>query len=315
MGTNNELMKTLTFGVEIEMTGITRSRAAKVIAKYFGGDSFDSHSIYGYNSFTATDRDGRDWKCMNDASIIPVIVRDGEKRLCSSDYKTEVVTPILNYKDIEDLQEIIRLLRKEGAFVNKTCGIHIHIGARKFTPAKLRNLANIFTAHEDLLYKALEVDSSHRNTCYCEKTSINFIDKINKSSSLTDDDLAEAWYGANRAIVEVRKKKHYDDSRYHGLNLHAFWQKRTVEFRLFNSTLHAGKIKAYIQFCLALAQQALVQKRANYKKKEITNEKYAFRCWMLRLGLIGEEFKTCRLHFLAKLDGNSAWRYGSRQVT
>lgn len=88
----------------------------------------------------------------------------------------------------------------------------------------------------------------------------------------------------------ISQDTHYNNSRYHGLNL------------------HAGEIKAYIQFCLAVAHQALTQKKASARKTETDNEKYAFRCWMLRLGLIGEEFKTCRLHMLKHLTGNSAWR-------
>lgn len=40
-------------------------------------------------------------------------------------------------------------------------------------------------------------------------------------------------------------------------------------------------------------------------------EKYAFRCWMLRLGLIGDEFKTCRHHLLKNLTGNAAWRHAA----
>ncbi len=55
------------------------------------------------------------------------------------------------------------------------------------------------------------------------------------------------WY--NNAS---RRGRHYDGSRYHCLNFHSVFQKGTVEFRLFNGTLHAGKIKAYIQFSLAI---------------------------------------------------------------
>ena len=55
---------------------------------------------------------------------------------------------------------------------------------------------------------------------------------------------------------------HYHASRYHALNLHSVFQKGTVEFRMFNSTLHAGKVKTYIQFSLAIANQALTQRNA-----------------------------------------------------
>ena len=102
--------------------------------------------------------------------------------------------------------------------------------------------------------------------------------------------------------------RHYDDTRYHALNLHSVFNKGTIEFRLFNSTLHAGEIKSYIQLCLAISHQALVQKSARKTKTQSDNEKYTFRTWLLRLGLIGDEFKTARHHLLKNLDGNIAWK-------
>jgi hypothetical protein len=119
----------------------------------------------------------------------------------------------------------------------------------------------------------------------------------------TLDEVSRIWYGG-----EDRSYRHYDNSRYHCLNLHSVFQKGTIEFRLFNSTTHAGKIKAYIQFCLAISAQALNQKCASRQKTHSTNEKYTFRTWLLRLGLIGDEFKTARMHLLEHLDGCIAWK-------
>ena len=86
------------------------------------------------------------------------------------------------------------------------------------------------------------------------------------------------------------------------------FSKETIEFRLFNSALHAGEVKSYIQLCLAISRQALVQTGASRTKTQSPNEKYTFRTWLLRLGLIGNEFKTARQHLLKNLDGNIAWR-------
>ncbi len=90
--------------------------------------------------------------------------------------------------------------------------------------------------------------------------------------------------------------------------MHSTFTKGTIEFRLFNGTLHAVKIRSYIVFCLAVSHQALNQKGASSKRTHTDNEKYTFRCWLLRLGLIGDEFKNCRQHLMKSLDGNSAWR-------
>ncbi len=292
-------MKTLNFGIEIELTGITRETAAKVIVDYFGTASRYEGGTY--RTYTAEDNKGRTWKAMYDSSI-RAERKNGAP--ASEDYKTEVVSPILTYDDIEDLQEIVRQLRHKGAVANTSTGIHIHVGAERFTPQTLRNIVNIIASKEDILYKALDINQNRLR--YCKKVNEELIDMINKKKPKTMAELADIWYTSQGADYE--RTTHYNQSRYHGLNLHATFTKGTVEFRLFNSTTHAGKIKAYIQFCLAVSHQALTQKKASARRTTTDNEKYAFRCWMLRLGLIGDEFKTCRLHFLKNLEGNSAWR-------
>ena len=111
-----------------------------------------------------------------------------------------------------------------------------------------------------------------------------------------------------------KRQGHYHTSRYHFLNLHSFFHgNHTVELRGFNSTLHAGKIRAYIVLALALNHQALTQKSASYRKVQEENEKFAMRVWLNRIGFIGDEFKSCREHLYQHLDGNAAWRYGSKE--
>lgn len=293
-------MRTQRFGIEIEMTGITREKAAEVIAAYFGTESFYIGTYY--KTYGAKDRQGRTWKATYDSSIIAQKKSGGRTVQAADEYKCEIVSPILTYGDMADLQEVVRRLRHSGAFVNSQCGIHIHVDAGRYTPQTLRNLVNIIASKEDILYKALRIDPARLR--WCKKTNEKLIEAINRRKPQTMEALKDIWYaGSTRG-----RDEHYNDTRYHGLNLHSTFTKGTVEFRLFNSTTHAGEIKAYIQFCLAVSHQALTQKKASARKTVTDNEKYAFRCWMLRLGLSGDEFKTCRLHFLKHLEGNSAWR-------
>lgn len=293
-------MRTQRFGIEIEMTGITREKAAEAIAEYFGTESFYIGTYY--KTYGAKDRQGRTWKATYDSSIIAQKKSGGRTMRAADEYKCEVVSPILTYEDMADLQEIIRQLRHKGAFVNSQCGIHIHVDASRYTPQTLRNLVNIIASKEDILYKALRIDPARMR--WCKKTNGELLEAINRRKPQTMEALKDIWYaGSTRG-----RDEHYNDTRYHGLNLHSVFTKGTVELRLFNSTTHAGEIKAYIQFCLAVSHQALTQKKASARKTVTDNEKYAFRCWMLRLGLSGDEFKTCRLHFLKHLEGNSAWR-------
>ena len=293
-------MRTQRFGIEIEMTGITRKKAAEAIAEYFGTESFYLGTYY--KTYGAKDRQGRTWKATYDSSIIAQKKSGGRTVQAADEYKCEIVSPILTYEDMADLQEVVRRLRHSGAFVNSQCGIHIHVDAGRYTPQTLRNLVNIIASKEDILYKALRIDPARMR--WCKKTNGELLEAINRRKPQTMEALKDIWYaGSTRG-----RDEHYNDTRYHGLNLHSTFTKGTVEFRLFNSTTHAGEIKAYIQFCLAVSHQALTQKKASARKTVTDNEKYAFRCWMLRLGLSGDEFKTCRLHFLKHLEGNSAWR-------
>ncbi len=293
-------MRTQRFGIEIEMTGITRKKAAEAIAEYFGTESFYLGTYY--KTYGAKDRQGRTWKATYDSSIIAQKKSGGRTVQAADEYKCEIVSPILTYGDMADLQEVVRRLRHSGAFVNSQCGIHIHVDAGRYTPQTLRNLVNIIASKEDILYKALRIDPARMR--WCKKTNERLLEAINRRKPQTMEALKDIWYaGSTRG-----RDEHYNDTRYHGLNLHSTFTKGTVEFRLFNSTTHAGEIKAYIQFCLAVSHQALTQKKASARKTVTDNEKYAFRCWMLRLGLSGDEFKTCRLHFLKHLEGNSAWR-------
>ncbi|AOR22720.1 amidoligase family protein [Clostridium taeniosporum] len=296
-------MKNQTIGVEIEMTGITREKTSKVISKFLNGEikrNYDS-----YDTYKVTAPDKRIWKIMSDASIQTMKKEKGTLISADKSYSVELVTPILKYEDIEILQELIRKLRHAGAVSESKlkCGIHIHIGAKGHTPNTLKNLVNLIAAKEDLIYKSLEIDPARVK--YCKKVNNHLIETINKKKPKNLKELADIWYSDYG--VENRSR-HYHTSRYHGLNLHSTFTKGTIEFRLFNGTMHAGKIRSYIVFCLAISHQALKQKSASAKRTYTDNEKYTFRCWLLRLGLIGDEFKNCRMHLMKSLDGDSAFR-------
>ena len=80
-----------------------------------------------------------------------------------------------------------------------------------------------------------------------------------------------------------------------------------IEIRAFNSSLNAGVLRAYISLVLAVSNQALTQKSASPRVTQSENPRYTFRCWLIRIGLNGPEFKNCRKHLLSHLEGNIAW--------
>ena len=80
--------------------------------------------------------------------------------------------------------------------------------------------------------------------------------------------------------------------------------------------VHPDELKAYMHFITAICEMSTNQKRINATEKEIDNEKYAFRCFLLRLGFIGDEYKAERKILLRNLSGSSAFKGGSsKEVT
>ena len=307
-----ENMKNQTIGVEIEMNNITRKKAAELVAAYFGTIARDAAVEYGYYSWACRDTKGRTWKFQKDVSIAG-----------PDEEKCEMVTPILKYDDIEDLQAIVRILRKAGAKSDATrmCGVHIHIGANGHTPRTMRNLTNIMASHESLLSQALDLDRN-RIGRYCKTVDPRFLQAINKKKPTTMSGFADVWYKSQNEDYD--RHHHYNGSRYHMLNFHATFTKGTIEFRLFQfdapkdgklNGLHAGQLKSYIQLCLALSQMAKEAKSASPKPQQNENPKYAMRTWLLRLGFIGDEFATARETLTKRLSGDASFRSGVRPAS
>jgi len=110
-------MKTLRFGIEIETVGLSRTKLAEAIHSVVGGTISND-----YRDVRITTASGRTWKVVPDGSL-----SGGEN--CG-----EIVSPVLGYDDIEELQNIIRAVRTAGAKADHSTGIHIHVGAGASTP-------------------------------------------------------------------------------------------------------------------------------------------------------------------------------------
>ena len=87
-----------------------------------------------------------------------------------------------------------------------------------------------------------------------------------------------------------------------------------LDFPWFAEDSTPEELNAYMHFVTALCEMAKKQKRITSKEKETDNEKYAFRCFLLRLGFIGAEYKGERKTLLRNLSGSSAFRSGSRKA-
>ena len=293
------------FGVEIELTGITRAEAAEALAAYF--ETTPQRSYDNYDSWYVPDREGKQWRIMSDGSIRAEWNDDGHyRRTTDPEYRVEMVTPKLTYDEMEKFQECVRRVRQAGGKVNDSCGMHVHVDASNHNRQSLKNLLSIMYSKEDLLFKALKTDPVRVNR-WCQRVREPMLQRARRLSNEPTTDLTQLeniWYEGC-----ISAHEHYNWTRYYALNLHSVFYRGTIEWRCFNSTLHAGRAKAYVNLCLAMSAQAIAQRTSVMRKTVSDNELFTFRVWLVRMGLNGDEFKNTRDHLLANLEGNRAYRY------
>ncbi|MHB9129949.1 MAG: amidoligase family protein [Armatimonadota bacterium] len=285
------------FGVEIETVGRTRREVAEAIRTVVGGTVAHVGTPACYDPYHVTDARGLEWKVVADSSLTNV----------PADLRAEVVSPILSYDDIALLQEVVRAIHKAGARCDERCGLHLHLSHPSVTPKALANLAKTIYKQEELIYAALGV-TRERMERYCRPLNKVFIDRVTRTTPTSFQQLNRMWYGKYTPTPQ-----RYDSTRYAILNLNAFFLRGAVEMRAYAGSLHAGKVKAAIQFGMALFAKALNTYAASAKKRtyDPASAKYDFRVFLISaLGMNGDEFKTARKHLLTLMPGDSAFKYG-----
>jgi len=179
----------------------------------------------------------------------------------------------------EHFESVLTGLRENG--IEAEGALAITIPQKDHTGVSLRNLVNIISSKEKLLNKAL---GRSRQIIPPE-----IVEAVNAIRLEEADDFAQAIKDMSTGAISF------------DFNL------KTITFSFYIASLEADTIKAYAALSTALDQQAKQHKYTSFLQKEVDNEKYAFRCFLLRLGFIGEEYKSNRKVLLSKLEGNGAY--------
>ncbi len=132
-------------------------------------------------------------------------------------------------------------------------------------------------------------------------------EKVDHLTISLPDDFTEEEFGRLQNLVAskaglIKKALGTDD-------LTITRENGKISFPWFHEA-NSAKFVAYSKLLTALCQFAKKAKRVSTKEHEVPNEKYAFRCFLLRLGFIGTEYKECRKILLEKLSGSAAFRNG-----
>lgn len=300
---NMELITRTTFGLELEMSQITRKTACRVTAELLNTTNTIKHEGGSYDVWSCRDTQGRKYKFVYDSSIIA----------SSSLHKCEMNSPALTLADMEELQSIIRNLREHGAKSGTEygCGIHVHVSGQGHTAQSIRNMINLCYSNDKLIRASIKLGlTDFRSTQWCKPIEKSLCDKVIGVNDL--DEIRKIWY-REYTFTEDGRGQHYNSSRYHLLNLHRFFStlgtpENTLEIRAFSGTMHAGKIKAYICLVLGMNAQALQSARILAVDNVVLahdNGKYAMRTWLNRLGFRGDDWKNVRKNLMADLEGCS----------
>ena len=164
-------------------------------------------------------------------------------------------------------------------------GIEVSIPADNHSVASLVNIINMISAKQELIKKAFG-------------TTDDFMDKDFASdlSNEKTDTIEEFKMG----IVKIGY------SRCRGFEFD--FDEGTITFRLKGVGLDADKTKAFMELCASIADHAKRLKHSSYKPVQDDNPKYAMRTWLIRLGMIGDEYKQTRKTILSNLGGSGAYR-------
>lgn len=194
---------------------------------------------------------------------------------CSIDRNANVNSPVNEYSP-----KVLTALKEMGATTEEN--VNIVIPMDKHTGASLRNLVNIISSKDRLLQSALG-----RTEAIVPR---GFVEHMNSVPIETVEDFEEAARGQNSGGLQ------FD------------FENKTIGFGFYNVSLDFKEIKAYMALSKALDEQAKRLKYASLLQKEADNEKYAFRCFLLRLGFIGNELKSERKLLMSKLAGNGSYK-------
>ena len=289
-------LQEIKIGLELETVQRERGTVARAIQSVVGGEV--THAGGGtYDAWEVRDRLDRMWRIVADSSLTSA----------PTNLRAEMVSPILGYDDIPELQEVVRAVRKCGSQVDEKCGLHVHVSHPDITPRALANLAKLIYKQQDIIYAALGVNQQ-RMEKYCKPIDSAFIERITKNPPRDFRHLNTQWYGQY-----VEHPQRYDSTRYSILNLNGYFLRSAIELRAYAGSLHAGRVKAVILFSMALLARAMNCRGASARKREYdpASAKYDMRVFLISaLKMNGPAFKTARAHLLHLMSGDSAWKHG-----
>ena len=204
-----------TIGVEIECFNIDRESVKAAIERR----GLQAH-VSGYNHHDSK----TSYKLGSDSSI-------------TGSNSCEVVSPIL--RNLDSLKTVCEVINEAGAQGNRSCGLHVHFGASKFTVKQYQRIIMNYAAIEPIIDSFMP--NSRRNNTYCKGLS----------------QVAERLRGGDCDTIQEIQLYGFDNDRYFKVNAMAYNTHKTIEFRQHNGTTNFEKIRNWVEFLSCFLQYSL----------------------------------------------------------
>ena len=241
------------YGIEMDMTGITRKAVAEILAEQFDTKVVFCLSDNGYN---VPDQNQRLWRILPSDSI-KAEKYNGEKVVGANYmYQVKLLSPFLYENEFPMLEKALEQLELRGAIVNDSTkmNLFLDVSCIENWEKYQTNLENLYESKGELFQKALDIPFSQ---------------------------VADTSQGKENGIIS---------------------------FPYFKSTLHQKELFSDIQFAQIVSSFAENNHTVSQKKSENQNDKFMMRTWLVRAGMVGEEYKFARKMLTKNLEGNSAWQ-------
>ena len=205
---------------------------------------------------------------------------DRAGKITTSGGKEVELEKLLNAMNVEETIEPTAI---------ETTAFEVAVSMEGHTGITLRNLVNMIYSKQLLIKKSFGIAANIVEDDFC--TGIN-------------EAKMETLENFKTAIESIGEK------RCPGIVFD--FNNGNITFKFLDSEASPEKEKAYTQFVKLLNQSAKAKKHASAKAKDTDNDKFTFRVFLIRLGMVGDEYKAARKVLLEKLEGNSAFRSGSK---
>ncbi len=288
-------LKEIHYGIEIETVKRTREQIAWAIHSVVGGTVRHVGIPSSYDPWEVEDLRGRVWKVVGDASLTSV----------PAHLRAEVVSPVLGYDDIPQLQEVVRAIRRAGGKINSQCGIHIHIDAAPFDGRHLGNLAKIIYKQEPLILHALGISRDPAQPLH--PAGQRRADPAHRTASpRTKDQLNRIWYGYHNRQPSTTTTAATTGSTCTTSGTGARWSSAGSR----RPSTRGGSRHTCNSASRSPPRRSTVGPPPAASGTSIPRAPSTTSSLPAPPRLIGDEFKTARKHLMANMPGDAAFKNG-----